>query len=499
MIDLRNLSYSYPGANRPALDGINLRIAAGEAVCVMGSNGSGKSTLARIIAGLLQPTSGACDIDVNGDCPIPVGMLFQNPENQMVAVTVEKEIAFALENMGKRMSEMEDSVSEVLRRLDIEHLRLRLTSELSGGERQRVALASLMVFNPPVLVLDEPDSFLDQRGRSVLRDELDRIHRLQSRIVEVRITQYARVAEQYDRLVVLQHGRVAADGPPGEVFDDAEFAAELGIRWSEESGPPNGEFPRSFGTDRKGGPKRIVTRGLSYCYGTKAPIFRHLEFEWHRSEVVGIVGPSGSGKSTLGYLLCGATEPKTGDVEFVTSQGDRLTRSDIRGRVAAIFQQPERQFFLPTCHEEIEFGPANLGVDLEREEVESYFRLVGLDPDRFWSRDPFTLSGGEKRRLAFASVLSMQPDFIVFDEPTCGLDAEGYGRFVGLANSLRDAGVGLAIITHEGDLLHDLAQRLLVLPGDGSHSVVTYDEFRRNAGFERLVAETSPRNGTDSK
>jgi energy-coupling factor transporter ATP-binding protein EcfA2 len=181
MIKLENITYRYRGGSRAALRNLNLHVDRGEAVCVMGRNGSGKSTLARLVAGLIKPEQGR--VVVNGDDTRPidggprVGILFQNTDNQMVATLVDSELAFALENMAFGQDEMEAAVTAVAERFGISHLLRRLTSDLSGGEKQRVALASIMIQDPPVLVLDEPDSFLDEAGRRILSSELLRIHR----------------------------------------------------------------------------------------------------------------------------------------------------------------------------------------------------------------------------------------------------------------------------------------------------------------------------------
>ena len=229
MISFRNVTFCYDSGGAPALRDLNLEIRAGESVCIMGANGCGKSTLARILAGLLEVSQGEFELNGVADRPIPVGLLFQNPDNQMVAVTVEKEIAFALENLAVPFEEMDRRVAATLERFGIEHLRTRLTSELSGGEKQRVALASVMICMPPVLVLDEPDSFLDAQGRAALRQEEEQIRRENPDMILVRITQYPSVAKRYQRLIVLDRGQVAADGSPPQILADRSFRHKTGL------------------------------------------------------------------------------------------------------------------------------------------------------------------------------------------------------------------------------------------------------------------------------
>lgn len=493
MIEISNLQFSYPDQARCALKIDRLSVARGESVCIMGANGSGKSTLAKILARLLLPDSGEIRIDAQ-DSPIPVGILFQNPENQMVAVTVEKEIAFALENLGVPPLEIENTIEGVLSRFSISHLRMRLTSELSGGERQRVALASIMAFRPPILVLDEPDSFLDETGRASLRDELDLIRKQVPDLVEIRITQYPSVAKTYSRLIVFREGHIVADDLPAAVFANRQLCEKAHIVISSKGLNDNLVRPEFHNPSLESQTKevqKIVACDLSYCWGTKEPVFHKLNLTLNRGEVLGLVGPSGSGKSSLGNLLCGILKAKMGSIKYLDATNSKIPLSGIRGRVAGIFQQPERQFFLDSCREEIEFGPKNLKRQLEPDETSWFFDLVGLSPSDFADRDPFRLSGGEKRRLAFATVLSLLPRIVVFDEPTCGLDLEGVGRFIRLGLMLKQANVGQVVISHDGDIIRTLADRILVLPGDGTHLEISTDDFFSKIETARLLSPVS--------
>jgi energy-coupling factor transporter ATP-binding protein EcfA2 len=291
MIELTNVTYSYPQQDQPALNHLSLSIKSGEAVCVMGANGSGKSTFAALLAGLVQPQGGRLTIDCQEPTPLPVGILFQNPDNQMVAVTVEKEVAFALENLGTLPDEMERRIGETLERFRISHLRRRLTAELSGGEKQRVALASVMVMRPPILVLDEPDSFLDEAGKRILVDELERIKASTPSLTEIRITQYPHVARSYSRLIVFDQGGVAADGRPDDIFADPELCLRTGLSYSLDA---DGALPPALPDYAAGdeSPMRLVTDSLGFAYGNGGEIVRELNLDLAAGETIGVVGPS---------------------------------------------------------------------------------------------------------------------------------------------------------------------------------------------------------------
>ncbi len=463
MLKLERLTYSYPSGKR-ALDDVSLSVSAGERVVVMGANGSGKTTLARIIAGLIVSTRGELRIDLPVSLPpvSRIGILFQNPDNQMVSSVVENEIAFALENLATPMAEMEARVTETLQRFGIEHLRTRLTHELSGGEKQRVALASVMIANPRILILDEPDSFLDASGKQLLESELQRLHEEQPDLIEIRITQYPDVAKNYPRMVVFVDGRLEADHLPEKIFANGGFCERAGIVAT------NGELDRASAHIIE--PHSIAdvlhsveVKDVSFSYSEDQPVIDELSFVWSRGELIGVAGDSGSGKTTLGLLLAGLLKPVKGELLYFDSENHLLGLEPRPGWVAAIFQQPERQFFLPTCREEILFGPKNLGSRLSEDQVASMLTLVGLNPHEFLLRDPLSLSMGEKRRLAFASILSMRPPFIIFDEPTCGLDPKGVGKFIQLTRALKEAAVGQLIISHDRSLLTDICDRTIRL------------------------------------
>jgi len=490
MISLDNVTYRYRPEAAPALQSVSLQIKPGERVCVMGANGSGKSTFAKLLAGLLDVQQGQVKISSAESKPIPVGMIFQNPDNQMVAVTVEKELAFALENLGYAQEEMERLITENLRKFNICHLRQRLTMELSGGEKQRVALASVMIFHPDILVLDEPDSFLDERGKADLNEELANIKNLRPSMVQIHITQYTDVARRYERLIVFERGEIAADLAPQDVFNDRVLCERVGLCFSGAD-KKRVVVPACLQAEPRQNGRRISSieaNGIRFAYSGDNYVVRNLSFAVRSGEAVGVVGASGCGKSTLGGLVCSLLKPDAGTIEFRDEEGKAVAPDQISGRVSGVFQQPERQFFLPTCREEIVFGPNNRGQKLDDKMISALFAMVGLDANTFIERDPFTLSGGEKRRLAFAVVLSMSPDFVVFDEPTCGLDPEGVGRFILLARALKDIGMGLVIISHDGQVINALTDRIVYLRPDASNLVLSRGEFFSNPDYRRVVS-----------
>ena len=489
MINFSNVTYRYGESQIAAIDNISLTINRGESVCLMGANGSGKTTLARLIAGLIEPFRGRLDVGHNGNQK--VGILFQNPDNQMVAVTVEKEIAFALENQNVPLDEMEIRITQTLERFSITHLRRKLNSELSGGEKQRVALASVMIAEPLILLLDEPDSFLDQEGRGVLKSELNKLMKSAPDMIQVHITQYPATALNYQRLMVIHNGEIIADDTPEVIFRNKQICNQANLIYNPEI-IDNVRFPDFYNQKSDNSVnyiKKIELRNISYSYPDEPfTIIKDLNLSILSGQVLGVAGYSGTGKSTLGLMLCGLNNPTNGEIAYYNNNNELIPVDEIAGKVAAVLQQPERQFFLSTCAEEIEFGPANFSHPLNTDEVSSLLDMVGLDAEIFKNRDPFQLSGGEKRRLAFVSILSMIPGIIIFDEPTCGLDQEGVGRFVALANYLKTQGIGVVIISHDGDILRMLSDNILLMEKESKHRIMASDKFFNDTELSSIVS-----------
>ena len=482
MIELDHISYWYPRRSEAALRDVSLVVQDGESVCVMGRNGSGKTTLVKLIAGLVTPDRGRLTVDgrlqtESGDGQ--VGILFQNPDNQMVATLVEKEIAFALENRAMPQAAMETEIARVAAQFGIEHLLRRLTSELSGGEQ-----------NPSVLLLDEPDSFLDQDGRHILTSEIARLHRDDVRLIEIRITQSAQVARDYARLIVLNDGAVVADGKPEVIFGDQRLCTVAGLTIPDLS-QVQVTVPNSLKLREEADNERldsVLLEQVGFAWPMCERVFQKVNLSLEIGETVGLVGPTGAGKSSLGLLIAGLIRAVEGRIMYRHKSGLGLMDDVVRGQLALMLQQPERQFFLETCAKEVAFGPSNRGQSPESTEINSFLELVGLSPTRFAERDPFSLSAGEKRRLAFAVVLAMGPSFVIFDEPTAGLDGEGVGRFIALSRALKRLGVGQMIISHDGDVVRQLCDRVAYMTKRGDLLALSLFELFGDPRYSGVVS-----------
>ena len=476
-----NLTFAYPG-QPPILKNINLSISPGTYVTLMGPNGSGKSTLALLIKGILTPSSGSVTVDglssmndlSHFEIMKRVGLVFQNPESTIVTTTVETELAFGLENLGVPRDEMNERVNETLQRFDLGQYRHTNPTNLSGGEKQRLALASVMIMKPSYLILDEPTALLDPQGQKSLLDSIQSAVRDGSTVMH--ITQFSFEALISDRLIVLDESGVCFDGKPADVLSKTNEYRSCGIEFMNSLGeiPVYGEktrittpddiVPSSSSVNEKEKSKisdksfKIVLEGVSYSYDKGTPFEKcalnnvSLTFTGGTSTV--LFGASGSGKSTLLEIAAGITSPTGGKIN--------VNGNPVR---AMAFQLPEDQVSGNTVESYIDFGPRNTGIpESELDNVISEALLaVGLEPDEYRKRDPFTLSGGEKRRVALAGVLAMRPEVIVLDEPTAGLDRRGMDLVIRFLEEYMGNGCTLLFSTHDFEVARCLGDNAVVL------------------------------------
>ena len=472
-----------------ALDDVTLEVCRGERVCVLGANGSGKSTLASVICGLLAPdegdvelaghavcTGGVPDLAAYRDARRQLGLVFQNPDDQIVTSVVADDVAFGPENLGVPRAQIAVRVARELRRVAMEKYAHADPSRLSGGQRQRVCIAGALAMEPAVLVLDEPSSLLDVRGRAAIMRVMGRLAAAGATLVHV--THFMDEALAADRVVVMQRGHVALEGTPDEVFatKNAQVIEALGLEMPFEArltaalraDAADGKVAASVPASE---PPAILARDLGFSYGPGARALDGVSLEVPVRATTAIVGQTGSGKSTLLRLLCGLEAADAGSLTVCgINAATKRGRRQIRRAVGYVMQHPERQLFAQTVAEDVAFGPRNQGLsaaEVERR-VAHALDLVGLANRR--DASPFELSGGQQRLAAIAGVLAMEPELLVLDEPTAGLDPRGRARLRALMADLAAHGVTLLQVTHS---MEDAARADHVVVLDQSHVLAT--------------------------
>ncbi|MCA9751972.1 MAG: ATP-binding cassette domain-containing protein [Gemmatimonadetes bacterium] len=450
-----------PGARERLLDGIDLDIREGEYIALVGPNGAGKTLLLQLLGGLRSPDAG----EVAAPAPLADGSgglasVFQSPDDQIVGSTVERDLAFGLENRAVPSAEIRRRVEEALDWSGLRTLARRPPHLLSEGEKQRLALASALVLRPAVLLLDEPTARLDAIARERFFAEIERV-RSERPLTVVHVTHRADEAERADRVVALAAGRVEREAAGAEI--DRSFVQERLISpttfWRMDTEPlPLTEDPEDPSVRER---MTIVrAEAVSVRAEPAGEILRSVDLELRTGETVGLVGMSGAGKTTLLSVLAGLLEPTSGRVTW--------HRND-RSSVGLVFQEPERAFFEATVLEDVAFGARNRGLspDEAHDVAREALARVGLDPQAIGPRLPESLSGGEARRAAIAGILAFAPRAVAFDEPTTGLDVEGVHRLQDVLGRLRADGVALALASHERDFVEAECERAAVL-ADGT-------------------------------
>ena len=484
----RGWGWRHAGRKNAALSGVDLDIAPGERVLVLGPSGSGKSTLMGGLAGLLggaEEGEATGTLTVDGVAPADargrVGLLMQDPEAQVVLARVGDDVAFGMENLGVAREEIwprvENSLEAVGLSVPLDHS----TTELSGGQKQRLALASILAMGPGLLLLDEPTANLDPSGVAEVRAAVEAVVERTGAtvvVVEHRVDVWASLV---DRVIVVADGAIAADGPLRQVLaQQGDALRERGI-WlpgddvAAEVGPAPEVPPASSGTT----PIARVA-DLTIGYDKNSPVRSGIDLTIERGVSTCIVGANGAGKSTFALTLAGLLPPISGTVEVETSDGTRgdpheWSSKQLLGRMSMVFQEPEYQFLASTVAEELAIGPRAAGMTDEEIAplVDEHLEALGLT--KLARANPMTLSGGEKRRLSVATALISAPELLILDEPTFGQDR---GTWLGLVRLLRAAlarGVTLVSITHDPAFVAAMGQRVVDLGQVGTRGAIPAD------------------------
>ncbi|PKO06734.1 MAG: energy-coupling factor transporter ATPase [Chloroflexi bacterium HGW-Chloroflexi-3] len=500
LIEVNQVSYSHPvpgGPPHPALREISFQINEGEHIAIVGANGSGKTTLARHLNALFVPDSGTVRImgldtkERTNHLKIHqrIGMVFQSPQEQMIATSIEEDVAFGPENLGLPTQEIQQRVRHSLELVEMWDQRTRSPQHLSAGQMQRVALAGILAMQPACVIFDESTAMLDPFGREDVLRNIETLKK--SGITILMITHFMEEASLANRIIGLHQGRLRFDGSPEELFTNDKLVKSMNLdkprvlwfaqqltpwiptikspltveQFKKQIEPrPSTQFFVPFEDHyffRNTQDSLVIGNHISFTYLQNTPLahqaLEDISFTIREGSVHGLIGATGSGKSTLLQHLNGLYIPQTGDLKvgpFEVNQETDLLQ--LRRYTGMVFQNPNYQLFEQYVGDEIAYGLKVLGITGSelRERVKLAMSQVGLDFEEFKDRMTFALSGGEKRKVALASTLVLDPSLMLLDEPTAGLDPIARREILGQMVRVHNEGKTLVVSSHQ---LEDLA------------------------------------------
>lgn len=494
-----------------ALDHISFSIPSGKRTCIVGANGSGKSTVASILSGLTAPDAGTVtffdtcvvadghvDFEAYKQIRTQLGLVFQNPEDQIINSIVEDDIAFGLENLQVPCEQITPLVQEQLEKGSLAPFALDNPQLLSGGQQQRVAISGALVMKPQLLVLDEPSASLDVKRRHNVMSLVKNLRTAKKTVVH--ITHFMNEVISADHVIALNAGKVAFEGDPKDFFKQTDLIEQLhldepfaykissllnknGIKLEYTSQPPLIASqlakilnPQTVHAEECTLQNNATSQAVKYSTGTSEANYspnaatdpaikaKHISFAYHKQVLnnvsfkigqgqhTAIIGPTGSGKSTLARLICALDIPDTGSLTVAgLDTNQKQNQRTLHGVVGYVMQHPERQLFAQTVYEDIAFGPTNLGFSKSeiKNAVDRAIELVGLTSKK--DASPFELSGGQQRLCALAGVLAMQPKILVLDEPTAGLDPYFCNKLRTIISLIKKRTCTIIEITHSMD------------------------------------------------
>ena len=509
LIQFDRVTYRHPGSPESAaaaLQDISLTIERGEWVVLLGANGSGKTTLARHCNALLLPTSGRVLINEKDTAKLDflpqirsqVGMVFQNPEDQMVATLIEEDTAFGPENLGVPSVEIKKRVTSALDTVEMSQYKNRPPHLLSAGQMQRVALAGVLAMQPDCIIFDESTAMLDPRGRVEVMEQMRLLH--EQGITVLFITHFMEEAVRADRAIVLYQGSVEFDGKPNDLFTDLPLLKQCGLEQPltlqlldalrctnpllahlstnfEKALVEIPTFPGKFYVLTADGATSdtdplVSIENLGHVYLPGTPLehtaLADVSMQVTAGKAHGLVGATGSGKSTLLQHLNALYRPQTGSIRVgpYDFSDPNLDIKALRRFAGLVFQNPEIYFFEQYVGDEIAYGPRLLyGKERLRERVQAAMSLVGLDFETFKDRVTFTLSGGEKRKVALAATLAIQPKLLILDEPTAGLDPVSRHNLHLTLKKFQADGIDMILSSHSMGDLTQLTQNMTIMSG----------------------------------
>ena len=477
-IEIENLGFTYPSRETQTLHGITTRVPSGAFVLLTGPTGCGKSTLLRTLNGLIPHASAGTltgvvrlnDKDISAQ-PLAttcqqVALLFQNPEDQLFCTRVEDEIAFGLENLGFPPEKIKERIAVALKQVGLSDFASREISSLSGGQKQRVALAAVCAMQPQVLLLDEPTSHLDPQGTRDILTIVTQLNRELGITVILATHRTKEVAPLCDHVWLMDEGRLCLDLSEEEAFQDLAPYRRLGVQVPKtENASVDSSLSLKSAYETTSDPPLLSIHELQFSYpNTDTDAVRSISYEVPRGEVLAIMGANGSGKTTLIHLIAGLLRPMAGEVVIAGKSSNRRKLYQLAGEVGIVFQDPDLLLQAETVRDEVAFGPKNLKLRARTLENRVDRTLERFDLPDLGLEAPYSLSRGQRQRVAVAANFSLHPDLFLLDEPTTGQDAQHLHQLMDeLCDEIRRENKTLIFATHDSELTLKYADRVLLL------------------------------------
>lgn len=517
---LENLSYKYPQREEFALKDIDLRIDEGDFTLFVGASGSGKSTLARVLNGLIPEFYGGNisgkayfrNMNLKGlerkEISKEVGMVFQNPERQLIMNKVEEEIVFGCENLNMDLLAMKRRLAEVLSFMNLSALQVKNTQDLSGGEKQKVAIASVLAMNPKVLILDEPTSQLDPLSAQELFDILKRLNQELGFTVILIEQHLDKCFNLADKIILLEKGRIKYNASANkfvswarnshrdfiplvaQLFAD-KYSINLPLTINQGRSILNFhklEQKEDLAQDFSNKKELIRVKNLNFSYTNNNPIFNGIDLSLKEKEFLCILGNNGAGKSTLLKLLCGSLKPNSGEMLVLNQNPLCIKKNALPKMIGYLSQNPNDYLFNDSVAEEVSYVLRNLNMPNEGL-VNQLVEFMGLSNQK--NINPRDLSTGQRQRVALAAVLASQPQILLLDEPTRGLDLNLKRSLGEKLCDLNQQGKTILLVTQDVDFAAEYAQRIVLLfngeiVADGSKQEVLKNELFYSSSMSRL-------------
>ena len=504
-IEFSNFSFRYESLDKPTLTNINLRIEKGEKIVIIGPSGSGKSTLGQCLNGLIPhaikgETSGKLTINGQDTAPFDmhqfteqVGTVLQDTDSQFVGLSIGEDIAFALENQLMSNIDMYPLVKATAQMVDLEQILERSPHDLSGGQKQRVSLAGILVDDVDILLFDEPLAALDPKTGKKTIEIIDELHRETGKtiiIIEHRLEDV--LHRSVDRIILMESGEIIADTTPDEILasplleeygireplylsalKEAGCAIEGDAKPSSLNTLPLAQYQTAVSTwfeaskatnVEKQAETLLAVRNLTYSYDGEKNALEDVSFDVKRGEFVSVLGKNGSGKSTITKLVMGVIEPDQGSMILNGQDLNELTIFERSQKVGVVMQNPNHMISHHMIFDEVAFGLRNRGVEEKQVEAKvlEVLELCGLSKYRHWPIE--ALSYGQKKRVTIASILALEPELLILDEPTAGQDYRNYTSMLSFIEKLnRELGITVMIISHDMHLVLEYTTRSIVI------------------------------------